>query len=390
MSISARSLMTTSPSSLETGRKAAAYIADGFEGSPELVVAYLTVNHEQGSFLRGLSDVLGPNVKLVGCSAQGIAGAGQVREEGYAAGVMALGGSSVDFTHGAVQDIAVDSFEKGKTLGQTLKAGQRRPPTAVVLNWDPFSGVDIDVLLAGLFAEVECPIVGGASAHHFNYSALQPTCQYYNTEVLSRSAVAFAIWGEVNAEIDYCHGVSAAGVELTVTRAEGNMIYEFDGRSAVEMWSEICGPDSANTSQSASLGIGVPFGDGYLVRAAYGMDEATGSVGIGSSIASGTRVMLHHRTVEDVLEGTRRMGARLRTRLGQRPARAVFGFECGARTRPFLGDDVTLSEHLELQRAFPDCPAWLGMMPWGEVFPLGGKPTFHNYSYPMLVLTDRA
>jgi hypothetical protein len=25
---------------------------------------------------------------------------------------------------------------------------------------------------------------------------------------------------------------------------------------------------------------------------------------------------------------------------------------------------------------------------WGELFPVGGRPGFHNYTYPLLALTD--
>jgi small ligand-binding sensory domain FIST len=34
----------------------------------------------------------------------------------------------------------------------------------------------------------------------------------------------------------------------------------------------------------------------------------------------------------------------------------------------------------------PDAP-WLGMLAWGEIAPVGGEPAFHNYTYPLVVLT---
>jgi hypothetical protein len=62
---------------------------------------------------------------------------------------------------------------------------------------------------------------------------------------------------------------------------------------------------------------------------------------------------------------------------------------CGGRTRPFLGDEGTLSENLELQALFEGDPSWLGMLPWGELVPIDGRPAFHNYAYSLLVLADR-
>ena len=82
------------------------------------------------------------------------------------------------------------------------------------------------------------------------------------------------------------------------------------------------------------------------------------------------------------------MGQTLRDRLKGSTVRAVLAFECGSRTRPFLGDEATLQENLGLQRAVGEHAAWLGMMAWGEIFPVAGRPTFHNYSYPLLVFAD--
>jgi hypothetical protein len=238
---------------------------------------------------------------------------------------------------------------------------------------------------------VECPIVGGAAAHSFNYQGLQVTYQYIDDRVLTRAATAFALAGEVHVEIAGCHGCSPVGVELTVTRAEANVMFELDGRPAVEVWTEICGDVGKISNQSAALAIGVPVdgvvGHDYFVRAAYALDPKSGGVALGPAIAEGTRIMLHHRTIEDVMSGAFRMGRELRARFATQP-RAVLGFECGARTGPFLGPDATLRENVELQRVFGDGVAWLGMMPWGEIFPVAGRPSFHNYSYPLLVLGE--
>jgi hypothetical protein len=64
------------------------------------------------------------------------------------------------------------------------------------------------------------------------------------------------------------------------------------------------------------------------------------------------------------------------------------GFECAARTFPFLGPANTLEQHLGLRKTIAPNTPWLGMMAWGEVAPLGGEAAFHNYTYPLAVLTS--
>jgi hypothetical protein len=64
------------------------------------------------------------------------------------------------------------------------------------------------------------------------------------------------------------------------------------------------------------------------------------------------------------------------------------GFECGARTKAFLGQAATVQENVALQNAVaPDAP-WLGMLAWGEITPTHDRPEFHNYTFPLAVLTE--
>ena len=98
--------------------------------------------------------------------------------------------------------------------------------------------------------------------------------------------------------------------------------------------------------------------------------------------------MLHHRSVDHVLNGTKAMSQELATRLSGRQPWAVMGFECAARTYPFLGENNTKTEHADLRAAVAPNSPWLGMMAWGEIGPCAGRPAFHNYTYPLLTFVD--
>jgi hypothetical protein len=390
MSILARSYMTTSANSLQTGRQVAAALCETLGGPPKLVMTYLTVNHDQPSYLRGLREGVGTAVPMLGCSAQGVIGPGRVREEGFAAGALALGGEEISVAHARVPDIAQGTRDKGRLLGQALRQQLPEAPRVVVIHYDPLCRVDIEVLLDALFGEVECHIVGGASSHAFFFEELRSTYQYFDEEVARGSAVACAISGRLGVEIGASHGCSPVGVQFTVTRARENVLLELNGRPAIDIWYDICGSELRD---STALAIGLPTeGSGgqeeYRVRGAYALDKDTGGVVLGSAIPEGSRIMLHHRSTEHVLDGTRRMGAELREKLTDKTVRAALGFECGSRTRPFLGDEATLQENLQLQHCVGEEAAWLGLTVWGEVFPTAGRPSFHNYSYAVLVLTD--
>ena len=187
---------------------------------------------------------------------------------------------------------------------------------------------------------------------------------------------------------------------MTLTRVEGNKVFEIDGRPAVDVWREVTGCTDAQVNDQDYVSTwagGVrpkldapppPDDSVYVIRAAFGFDLDAGALIVQAAIPEGTRVMFHLRTVPDVTEGTRQMARDLAARLaGARPW-CVLGFECGARTAPFLGQARTVEENLALRRAVAPETPWLGLLAWGEIAPFGETLAFHNYSYPLVALME--
>jgi hypothetical protein len=353
------------------------------------------MNHDHPALLEGLRTALGKDTLLLGCTGQGVVSNEQLTEDGLALAVMGLGGSELRCAAALEREIQEGPKEKGRRLAQSLKRDLKEEPRVVVLNYDPLCGADVEAMLEGMQLELDCPIVGGAAGQPWGVP--QQTFQFWDREVFSHGVVALALSGPFDLEIGICHGTMPVGVGNKVTRAAGNQVIEIDGRPAAEVWREATGCRSeelAHQSHFAAWALGVEVnGLGgqheLLIRGAFGFDLETGAMILQAPVAEGTQVMLHHRTIEKVLDGTEQMAQRLSARLSQRRPWAVLGFECAARTFPFLGEANTQKEHVGLRAAVaPEAP-WLGMMAWGEIGPCAGRPSFHNYTYPLLVLTDK-
>jgi hypothetical protein len=168
MAIFAHSSTSRIVSSFETGLDLARQIRDAFGPQPlSGIVVYSTVSHDQGALLQGIRELAGPSVRVFGCSSQGVMSKGDVIEEGYAAGAMGLGGDSLQMTTAVVEELQVDTRTKGRALGQTLRETAPGPLRAVMVHYDPLCGADIEVFMEALYAEVRCPIVGGAAAEYW-------------------------------------------------------------------------------------------------------------------------------------------------------------------------------------------------------------------------------
>lgn len=391
----AHSVFSDEPESGEAGQAAAQALVAQLGGvAPKAVIAYATMNHDQQAVLEGVRAGIGQAPLLIGCSVQGVVSNDNLTEDGFALGLMGFGGGELECAIALEREVQTGPKEKGRQLAQSLKKDLKGEPKAILVFYDPLAGMDVEAVLEGMRLEVDCPIVGGAAGQP--WGPPKQTFQYWDREVLSHGVVALALNGPFAVEVGISHGTSPTGIASVVTKAEGNHIIEIDGRPAVEVWRETTGcqaEDMVHQSHLAAWAVGVEIkGAGgqveRLIRGAFGFAPDTGAIILQAAVPEGTKVMLYHRTIDNVLSGSQAMGRELATRLSGRKPWAVLGFECAARTYPFLGEANTNKEHQALRAAVaPDSP-WLGMMAWGEIGPCAGRPAFHNYTYPLLLLVD--
>ncbi len=389
------SVYSEDPDTTDAAREVVQALSKQFgEAGPKAVLLYATMNHEQHELVSEVRNQLGEHVLLLGCSVQGVVSNDDLTEDGYAVAAMGFGGEALSCSSACEHDVNENPGEKGRRLAQTLKQGLSQPPRVVLLSYDPLCGLDVETMLAGMAEELDCPVIGGAAGQP--WGPPRETFQYYNEEVLSHGVVALALAGDFNFELGICHGTAPTGITSVVTKADGNRVLEIDGRSAVDVWRETTGcrkEDLVEQSHLAAWAVAVeitgPGGQSeQSIRGAFGFDPESGALILQAPVAEGTKVTLHHRTVEKVLSGTETMGKQLAERLAGRKPWAVVGYECAARTFPFLGESNTRAEHEQLRAAVAPESPWLGMMAWGEVGPCAGKNAFHNYTFPLLVLTD--
>jgi hypothetical protein len=398
MGFRAISFLTREVDSAAAGLEIARVVREHFgHEPPKAVLIYATINHDQAAVLGGVREGLGPNVPVVGCSAQGVMANGAVVEGGFAVGAMALGGEGLRAASVRVPDVHVDGDEKGRAIGRQLVRALGEQPKLTVLLYDPLGGVDVNHMLAGFCQECSSLLVGGAASQPAG--PLAATYQYEGTQAFRDSAVALGLAGDFTIDLGLCHGTVPTGVVMTLTKAQGNRLLELDGRPALEVWREAIGIEGDHVFKQehiAALPMGIKrqveengrVSEVYLIRQVFGLDREAKSITIQAGIPEGSQIMFHHRTVPVVRDGTVAMANELVERLAGKKPWAVLGFECGGRTAPFLGTAETLEENLELQKTVAPGASWLGLLAWGEIAPCGGRPEFHNYTYPLVVLSE--
>jgi small ligand-binding sensory domain FIST len=331
--------------------------------------------------LEGVYEAMAPPV-LAGCGAGGVVGDGREVERGTAVAVWAA----------ALDGGRAEAFHLDVVRGPEVLAVSGMPAlddaTAVVLLPDPYS-FPTDVVLRELAHRAPgVPVLGGiASARTLDGNA----ALFLGDGLCGEGAVGLVFSG---VEVLPCvsQGAAPVGPELTVTAAEGHVIRELAGRSALETLREAMEAlepeEQALVASGLLLGVVIDSGQpeyeqgDFLVRGVIGADPEAGTLTVGAPVQAGTVVRLHAR---DAVSADRDLRAALGLRRealgGAAPAGALV-FTCNGRGQAMFGtpdhDAIAVDEELA------GAPA-AGFFAAGEIGPVGGDPFLHGFTATVAV-----
>lgn len=383
------------PEAAKAGREAAQMaLRTAPRGKPVAVIVYMTVLYDPKAVLAAVSEVIAdPTVKIVGSSTQGIAHAGAVKETDRVVGVAVLSSNTLRAEAAIAGGLGADAQAVGRRLAAQLGDAHALGDVPLLLWFDPLTGANVQSLIDGLAQGGYTKILGGASGQP--WGPFDKTYQYFGREAVNDSAVALKLEGLGSAVWEASHGVEPLGLEVTVTEAEGNIIRGLDGKPALDVWSDqLLGTFTFHVDDwTWALGVKLPNSgaddaEGLVSRGVFGVDREKKELILLAPIPVGSRVHICHRTAEAVFDRAVKMGERVRQRLQGKSPIIALGFECGARPRPFLGDEKALDEVCRIQQSVGSSIPWLGMYPWGEIAPKNGHSYFSNFQFPLIVLCE--
>ena len=132
-------------------------------------------------------------------------------------------------------------------------------------------------------------------------------------------------------------GCTPLGRTHQVTRGKDNILFELDGRRALDVFNEDIGEELASDLRRvgglifAALPVAGSDTADYTVRNLVGIDPASGAVAIGEAVPEGGKVLFCRRDRETAARDMRRMGEDLKRRVGDRVIRGGVYVSCAAR-----------------------------------------------------------
>ncbi len=362
---------------------------------PDFVFMFATVGYDQHSVLRAVREATG-GAPLSGCSGEGTINGDEADESNYSVVVMAISSEELRWRNGLATGLRADSWTAGQRVAQELSSDLSADAVGLFVFPDGLTA-NVDQLLAGLEGDLSTdrflPIWGGTTGDNL---AMRQTYQYCDDEVVSDRVAYALLSGEAKASWDIGISYIPIGSERTVTRSQGNVIYEIDGRPALEVFQEYL-PDPAlaehwglRLANTFALGFRAPSyikDEDYIFRGINSVNTAEGSLTLATEVQEGTSVWFSSRNQEKVTTGLDLMATQIKEQLGDTQPKLVFHFDCTARGKIMFRDQEKLRNLRRFRQAVgPEVP-WAGFYTFGEIGPVSQHNCYHNYTAVVLALS---
>ena len=372
---------------------------------PDFVFMFASIGYDQPSLLRAVREATG-GAPLTGCSAEGTINGDEADESNFSVLVTAISSEELRWTNGIASGLLEDdSHAVGQRVAQDLLPHLSSDTIGLFVFPDArldfgVARDNLDNFFAGLEGNLSddrlLPLWGGGANNQYGYME-EPTYQYCDDEVISGGVSYALLSGKARAGWAISHACIPIGGERKVTRSEGSVIYEIDGKPAVEVLKEYL-PEGALTEErdwmryaiSLSLSFKAPSymkDEEYVVRGVPAVKMTDGSIAVQTEVQEGTSIWFSSRDKEKLATGLDRMAAQIKDQLGGEKPKLVFQFECATRGKMMF----RAQEKLQLLKRFrqsldPDAP-WAGCYCAGEIGPVEEHNNHHLYTSVVLALS---
>ncbi len=331
-----------------------------------------------------------PGSTLVGCSTAGEIFGTQVQDHSLAVAVVQFQDTRIEKSSASVHKSA-ESFDAGKSIGERLK----QPDLRAVFVLSDGNNVNGSELVRGINSALpqEVVVTGGLAGDGDRFKR---TWVINEGKPVTDTVVAVGLYGQ-QVEIGFgSHGGwDIFGLERTVTRSEGNVLYELDGKPALQLYKEYLGDLAKGLPSSAllfPLALRANSADTQsIVRTVLAVDEATQSMTFAGDIPQGYRAQLMKANFDRLIEGAAQAATKTqavktngsKTDNGDSLSIAV---SCVGR-RLVLGERSEEELEAALEK-LPNKTRQLGFYSYGEISPSGGYCDLHNQTMTITTISE--
>lgn len=282
---------------------------------------------------------------------------------------------------------ASDSFAAGRMLAQTIrKEGLRH-----VFVLSDGLGVNGSELVKGLSSDLArgVTITGGLAG---NGDRFEETYVFWN-HVPSRNTLAIlGLYGD-SLQVGYgsMGGWDSFGPERVITKSNGNLLYELDGQSALDIYKKYLGEHADGLPAAGllfPLSIRTKSGETGIVRTILAVNEEEKSMTFAGDIPEGAYARFMKANFERLIDGASGAAVRSREGIGSHSPELAILISCVGRK---LVLKQRTEEEVEAVRDVLGSSPWLtGFYSYGEISPFtsGAPCSLHNQTMTITTFAE--
>ncbi|HMA36323.1 MAG TPA: FIST N-terminal domain-containing protein [Chloroflexia bacterium] len=327
-----------------------------------------------------------PTSQIIGCSTSGEIAGARVVDGSLLVTVVAFAHTRLATAHAPVPAVQ-ESYAAGQALGAQL-AG---PDLRSVLLFSDGLTVNGSELVRGLNAVLPPSVVvtGGLAGDGDRF---QRTWVVWDGAPRAGFVVAAGLYGD---RVQVGHGSKGGwdifGPERRVTRATGNILYELDGKPALQLYKEYLGERAAGLPATALLFPlalrAHPDDEKSIVRTILGVDESTQSMIFAGDIPTGSLAQLMRANFDRLIDAAE--AAALMTRERNSPMGPVLALAISCVGRRLILGERTEEELEAALAVLPEGTQQIGFYSYGEISPYAaGSCDLHNQTMTLTTIYE--
>jgi len=326
-----------------------------------------------------------PSAAIIGCSTAGEILGTRVHDDSLVVTATQFEHSTIDWIAVPIQ-VGADGQEAANQVADKLvRPGLRHVLVlcdGLAVNGTVFARALRERLPHGVCA------TGGLAADSDRFAETLVAC---NTVGQTRRVVGIGFYGD-RLRVGYgsLGGWDTFGPARRITRAQGNVLFELDGQSALELYKSYLGEHACGLPGTGLrfplLLENEPDGKG-LVRTVLGIDETTGSMTFGGDMPEGAMARLMKANFDRLVDGASGAATASASQLGGAEAELAILISCVGRK---LVLRQRVEEEIEGVREVLGSAVLAGFYSYGELCPQGtlGGCELHNQTMTITTFAE--
>lgn len=352
---------------------------------PQAGILFAAIDFEYDLILQEIHQVF-PQLELIGCTTDGEISSILGFQQGSIA-LMLFCSDTIEIRAGVGYGTQKNAIAAAKQAVQQATQNCATPPQLCITIPASYVAEGIttsgEAILEGLNLALnsQVPIVGGTAGDRAQF---KKTYQFFGTEVLSDALPVLIFSGNLLCSYGTACGWQTMGGKSLVTKARGTVLYEVDGKPALEFYQKYLGDRPPN--QENPLAVYQENSDRYYMRVPNLYDLETGSITFLGYVPEQAVIQLTEVSRDRIIDASKSSFNLALERYPGIEPEAVLLFSCCCR-RWVLGTR-TKEEYQLVQKAFPQTIPTCGFYTYGEFAPLetNGSNTFHQETFITLLL----